>query len=186
MTHILNAHIPLNLTTTTSTRIATNLMTYVDTVSQETCHEILNAHYHQYMPTLIKLDDFTEDQKFEASQVISGRDTDRYVDYGKCWLDGLPRCTVQLLTDRNTRRAIIHFTDAYPRPSCLASVQFLIRNNELQMIATFRSWELKTFAKYDVCLLLEMAKEVSRHLHGITLGTLYINAASAHVMSNVT
>jgi hypothetical protein len=54
------------------------------------------------------------------------------------------------------------------------------------MIATFRSWELKTFAKYDVCLLLEMAKEVSRHLHGITLGTLYINAASAHVMSNVT
>jgi hypothetical protein len=164
---------------------ANNLITYVDATSGKKCVELLNVQYCQYMPTLVKVLEFTEDQQKEALSVVNNTsDSIRYVDYGKCWMDGLPRCTVQLLTDRHTRRAIIHFSDTYPHPSCLMSVQFMIRNDKLQMFATFRSWELETFAKYDLCMLLEMAKEMARHLHEIPLGALYISASSAHIFEN--
>ncbi len=175
---LFNAHVPLHLRTFSSKAKALDMHVY------DNVHELVNYHAYQYMPTLLKVNDFTDEHKAEAAKVLNGEDSDHYIKYGTYWRNGLPRCTVQLLQDRNTRRAIILFSDEYPQPSCLSSVQFLIRNQQLELIANFRSWELQVYAKYDICLLLEMAKEVSRHLADIPLGNLYINAASAHIIIN--
>lgn len=182
MKHILNAHTLLSLTAPKQFG-TNNIQIYTDPKSGKTYHELVNAHYTQFMPTLEKISNFTEDQLNEALSIVNGtEDSVRYKGYSECWRDGLPRCTAQLLTDKNTRRAVIHFIDTFPQPSCLMSIQFLVRNNQLDLIANFRSWELELFAKYDICLLLEMAKEMSRHLGNTPLGNLYINAGSAHIM----
>lgn len=174
--NIFNAHVPLHLRTSNAAR-ALDLHIY------DNVHELINYHAYQFMPSLLSVSDFTEDMKYHAKIVVEGIEpSDRYLDYGTYWRNGLPRCTVQLLQDRNTRRAIILFSDKYPQPSCLSSIQFLIRNQRLELIANFRSWELVEFARYDLCLLLEMAKEMSRHLSDIPLGNLYINATSAHIV----
>lgn len=175
--NIFNAHLSLNLKSLTTCR-AKDLYVY------DNVHELINASYSQYMPTLLNIDDFTEDQKKQAKLVVEAVEpSDRYdADYSTCWRNGLPRCTVQLLTNINTRRAVILFTDKFPQPSCLSSIQFLVRNQQLELIANFRSWELQEFAKYDLCLLLEMAKEMSRHLADIPLGNLFIHVGSAHIL----
>jgi thymidylate synthase len=125
-----------------------------------------------------------EDKHYqEINQVLEYKDTERYNNYSFWWSKGLPKCTVELLKDNFSRRAIIQFLGNAYSPSCLSSLQFLIRNNKLNAIANFRSWELSDFGPYDVLLIKRFTGEMSRHLNNIEIEYLYFNAGSAHILT---
>ena len=87
----------------------------------------------------------------------------------------------------NSRQAVIHIKeprDLINRPSkdvnCTIALQFLIRNNKLDMITTMRSNDIWLGLPYDVfnftCMQIQMAMEL-----GVEIGTYYHNAASLHL-----
>jgi thymidylate synthase len=125
--------------------------------------------------------DWTEDQMKECQAVMHMHKTERYAKYSDYFWNGLPKCTVELAKNASSRRAIIHFGHAEMIPSCLASIQFLIRDKVLDMIASFRSWDIGEFAQYDLCVLEAMALEAQRHFNVESLGKLYVNVGSAHI-----
>lgn len=124
---------------------------------------------------------WSEDQLKERRAVMDIRKTERYAGYADAFWKGLPKCTVELCRDKVSRRAVIHFGVDNEVPSCLCVVQFLIRNDTLDVIASFRSWEIGTFAQYDLCILEVFALEAKRHFSVAQLGTLFINAGSTHI-----
>jgi len=141
--------------------------------------ELLNVRFDFSLKFLLEVVWSVEHME-EAFKVIDLRSSDRYNGYQEPWKKGLAKCTVSLLKDLNTRRAIIHFVA--DRPTCLMTVQFLVRNEHLEIVANFRSWEIEHFGPYNLCLLSMMAQEMSRHLGSIPLGTLHINVGSAHII----
>lgn len=127
-----------------------------------------------------------EDKHYKETQaVLEYLETARYDNYSFWWSKGLPKCTVELLKDKSSRRAIIQFFGNKHSPSCLSSLQFLIRNDRLNTIANFRSWELSEYGPYDVLLIKKFTEEMSRHLHNIQIEYIYFNAGSAHVIQTI-
>ena len=125
--------------------------------------------------------EWTEDQVKEAQAVRFGHHTERYMGYYKYWNYGVSEVIAELERDTNSRRAIIYFGHKEEIPSCLISLQFLIRHNALDVIANFRSWELETFASYDLCLIFNLSNLLCTIIGHLDLGKLYVNAGSAHI-----
>ena len=113
-------------------------------------------------------------------------------NYGWCIRDKYPfdqwEMVKELLKrDPNSRQAVIHIKeprDLVKRPSkdvnCTISLQFLIRDDKLDMIVTMRSNDLWLGLPYDLfnftCMQIQMAMEL-----GVGIGTYYHNAASLHL-----
>ena len=87
----------------------------------------------------------------------------------------------------NSRQAVIHIKeprDVIKRPTkdlnCTLTLQFLIRENKLDMIVNMRSNDIWLGLPYDVfnftCMQIQMAMEL-----GVDIGTYYHNAASLHL-----
>ena len=92
-----------------------------------------------------------------------------------------------LQKDPNSRQAVIHIKeprDVVNRPSkdvnCTIAMQFLLRDNKLDLIVTMRSNDIWLGLPYDVfnftCMQIQMAMEL-----GVEIGTYYHNAGSLHL-----
>lgn len=94
-----------------------------------------------------------------------------------------------LLTDRQSRQAVINIWREQPRPSkdipCTLSMQFLIRDGLLHSVVTMRSQDLWLGYSYDVfsfsmvaLFLLLMLKKQGVN---VKLGDLFLNVGSQHI-----
>jgi thymidylate synthase len=92
-----------------------------------------------------------------------------------------------LKSNPNSRQAVIHIKeprDLIKRPSkdvnCTIAMQFLLRNNKLDLIVTMRSNDIWLGLPYDVfnftCMQIQMAMEL-----GVEIGVYYHNAGSLHM-----
>jgi len=128
------------------------------------------------------LKDFSEDQLKEAEGVLFGEISERYsIDYHKSYIKFVKEVQKELIRDFNSRRAIIKFvSDPELTQPCLISLQFIIRDTKLNVIANLRSSELRDFLPYDLCLIKMITEEINSKLK-LRIGNVYINAASAHV-----
>ena len=149
------------------------------TIDNRKYQEIINCQYHFNLWDLCHYN-WLEIHQSEAHRMLQGLTSKKYKGYYSSWDKGLKRCLKELNEDLYTRRAVIHFiNDKLP---CLETVQFLVRNHSLSVIANFRSWELENFALYDLCLLSNMSRRVYNEFHNITLNKLTVNVGSAHIL----
>lgn len=92
-----------------------------------------------------------------------------------------------LIENPNTRQAVVHIKEArdivkYPVKdlNCTVSLQFLLRDNMLNLITTMRSNDIWIGLPYDVfnftCMQIQMAMEL-----GVKIGYYYHNAGSLHL-----
>ena len=92
-----------------------------------------------------------------------------------------------LQSNANSRQAIIHIKEArnpLDNPTkdlnCTIALQFLLRNNKLDLIVTMRSNDIWLGLPYDLfnftCMQIQMAMEL-----GVDIGTYYHNAGSLHI-----
>lgn len=92
--------------------------------------------------------------------------------------------------DSGTRQAVIHIKEArnvIENPTkdlnCTVSLQFLLRNNALDMITTMRSNDVWLGLPYDVfnftCMQIQMAMELN-----VNIGKYYHNVGSLHLYKN--
>ena len=92
-----------------------------------------------------------------------------------------------LQENTNSRHAIIHIKEArnlIDNPTkdlnCTIALQFLLRNNKLDLIVTMRSNDIWLGLPYDLfnftCMQIQMAMEL-----GVEVGTYYHNAGSLHI-----
>ena len=92
-----------------------------------------------------------------------------------------------LTKDPSSKQAVIHIKEArniIENPTkdlnCTTTIQFLIRNNKLNMIVTMRSNDVWLGLPYDVfnftCMQIQMAMELN-----IDIGVYYHNAGSLHL-----
>jgi thymidylate synthase len=129
---------------------------------------------------------FTEDHELEAKNVLLGKTSVRYsIDYHRAYINYFKHVVYELQHYQNSRRAIIKFVSSpeLTQP-CLISLQFLIRDKKLNVIANFRSSELEEFLQYDLCLIKLITSNVKAKLdNGIKLNKLHLNLASAHVFA---
>lgn len=94
---------------------------------------------------------------------------------------------ILLSTKENSRQAVIHIKEARDLVNndskdvnCTIALQFLLRNNKLDLIVTMRSNDIWLGLPYDVfqftCMQIQMAMEL-----GVEIGTYYHNAGSLHM-----
>lgn len=92
-----------------------------------------------------------------------------------------------MMADPNTRQAVIHIKEArdlvyFPTKdvNCTIALQFLLRNNKLDLVVTMRSNDIWLGLPYDVfnftCMQIQMAMEL-----GVEIGTYYHNVGSLHL-----
>lgn len=92
-----------------------------------------------------------------------------------------------LQSNTNSRQAIIHIKEArnlVDNPTkdlnCTIALQFLLRNNKLDLIVTMRSNDIWLGLPYDLfnftCMQIQMAMEL-----GVDIGMYYHNAGSLHI-----
>lgn len=113
-------------------------------------------------------------------------------NYGYCIRDKFGfdqwECAKQILkNDLNSRQAVIHIKEArntVNNPTkdlnCTIALQFLLRDNKLDLITTMRSNDIWLGLPYDLfnftCMQIQMAMEL-----GVDVGTYYHNAGSLHL-----
>lgn len=113
-------------------------------------------------------------------------------NYGHCirkkfGFDQWETCKQILMNDKSSRQAVIHIKEArdiIKNPTkdlnCTIALQFLVRNNKLDLIVTMRSNDIWLGLPYDLfnftCMQMQMAMEL-----GIEVGTYYHNAGSLHM-----
>lgn len=113
-------------------------------------------------------------------------------NYGYCirkkfGFDQWETCKQILQNDKSSRQAVIHIKEArdiIKNPTkdlnCTIALQFLVRNNKLDLIVTMRSNDIWLGLPYDLfnftCMQMQMAMEL-----GIEVGTYYHNAGSLHM-----
>ena len=111
--------------------------------------------------------------------------------YGPPLRDQLPHAVHALVGDPQTRQAVVTLWRQRPGPSrdvpCTVALQWLIRDNELNCVATMRSSDAWLGLPYDVfafsCISAYvhscLETSASRVKHG--LGNLYLTLASSHL-----
>lgn len=93
----------------------------------------------------------------------------------------------QLLQRKNSRQAVMHIKEARDlvnNPTkdvnCTIALQWMLRNNKLDLIVTMRSNDIWLGLPYDLfnftCMQIQMAMEL-----GVEVGTYYHNAGSFHI-----
>lgn len=105
-----------------------------------------------------------------------------------------PKITEQLMyigecldTDPHSRQAVINIWRENPRASkdvpCTLSLQFLVRENELHVIANMRSSDIWLGLPYDIFNFTCVANYVRLvwHQPRLQLGTLTVNMGSSHL-----
>lgn len=92
-----------------------------------------------------------------------------------------------LKSDHDTRQAIIHLHTPNNKKTndevCTLSLQFLIRDNKLNMITTMRSNDIVLGFTYDV-FAFTMLQEIMANELNVEVGTYYHNAGSMHIYEN--
>lgn len=92
-----------------------------------------------------------------------------------------------LREDSDSRQAIIHLHTPNNEKTndevCTLSLQFLIRDNKLNMITTMRSNDIFLGFTYDV-FAFTMLQEILANELGVELGTYYHNVGSMHIYKN--
>lgn len=92
-----------------------------------------------------------------------------------------------LKDDHDTRQAIIHLHTPNNKKTndevCTLSLQFLIRENKLNMITTMRSNDVVLGFTYDV-FAFTMLQEIMANELNVEVGTYYHNAGSMHIYEN--
>ena len=104
-------------------------------------------------------------------------------DHGDCSWN---RCKRLLINDQDSRRAVITFdvldgSDLITRDkSCLTTMQFLVREGKLSMVANMRSNDIYLGLPYDVFLFTMMQEVMALEL-GVDVGTYVHFVGSLHV-----
>ena len=123
---------------------------------------------------------------------ISDDGTNVNSNYGYCIKDKFGfdqwECAKKILkNDVNSRQAVIHIKEARDTVNnptkdlnCTIALQFLLRDNKLDLITTMRSNDIWLGLPYDLfnftCMQIQMAMEL-----GVDVGTYYHNAGSLHL-----
>lgn len=173
--------------------------------------EVIAGQYKVSMPAYLNLKDRKINFSFmfaEAWWIISGsnrlNDIRPYMNvYGNFSDDGIflrgaygPKIIDQmgyivdvLEKDLDSRQAVLNIWRERPGISkdipCTTNMQFLIRNNKLDMVTTMRSHDLILGFTYDVFTFSMVAKSIQLLLHirgiEVDLGDLYVTAGSMHI-----
>ena len=92
-----------------------------------------------------------------------------------------------LKNDHDTRQAIIHLHTPNNKKTndevCTLNLQFLIRDNKLNMITTMRSNDVVLGFTYDV-FAFTMLQEIMANELNVEVGTYYHNVGSMHIYEN--
>lgn len=104
--------------------------------------------------------------------------------YGPKVISQMPNVIYTLRDDRDSRQAVISIWRKNPGPSkdipCTLSLQFLIRENKLHLVAFMRSSDIWMGMPYDMFSFTMIAYTVARKL-GVELGSCSITAGSMHL-----
>ena len=89
---------------------------------------------------------------------------------------------VTILKDNpNTRKAVLTFIPyGDKKVPCITSIQFLVRNNKLNIFYTSRSQDIFRKFPLDAMCIVSIAEEVAKQLN-IELGFVNANIISAHI-----
>jgi hypothetical protein len=133
---------------------------------------------------------YTPDHIAQAQSVIFNSYSPRYtLSYRESYTKYEERVIDALNADLSTRQAVMKFVargKTEPEP-CLSSLQFIVRNDKLDVVANWRSLELREFLPYDLCLIYHITAVIQGSINEfIPLGTLYANVGSAHQFLNDT
>lgn len=99
---------------------------------------------------------------------------------------GLNQVITELLREDTSRRAVFPITA--PR-SCLTSIQFLVRSDTLELVATFRSQEAELCLPWDAYHLsqvrLQLLEQLRQHeqFTNLQVGVIICHVGSLHVES---
>lgn len=103
------------------------------------------------------------------------------------WRNQVDGVIQELTRDRDSRRAVIAiyqsedlFGGGGLNTPCTLNLQFLIRDNKLQLIANMRSSDVVRGLTYDLFVFTMIQEYVARRL-GIALGEYFHNAGSLHM-----
>lgn len=173
--------------------------------------ERLAEQYTVDMPAYIDLDERKVNVNFmfaEAAWIISGSNRlsdltptmKRYADfsddgvflrgaYGPKVVDQLGYVVDTLEKDNDSRQAVLNIWRERPGESkdipCTTNMQFIIRDNKLNMITTMRSHDIVLGFTYDVFSFSMVAKAVQLLLKdrgiNVDLGQLTVTAGSMHL-----
>lgn len=102
--------------------------------------------------------------------------------YGPKVIDQLGWAASEIANDLDTRRAYINIWRERPGPSkdlpCTTGMQFLVRDNKLNMMVFMRSQDVVWGMPYDIFTFSAIAKYMQLHLyqtHGVPVGTGWLN-----------
>ena len=174
-------------------------------------HEVLNGSYSVPMPAYLDYEERDVNVNFmfaEAAWIVSGsnklsevsRHMKKYADfsddglflrgaYGPKVVDQIGYVADSIIKDNDTRQAVMTIWRERPAPSkdipCTVAMQFLLRDNKLNMITTMRSNDIILGFTYDVFTFSMVAAALQRILKAggldVELGTLFVNAGSLHL-----
>lgn len=173
--------------------------------------EVLGAQYKVQAPAFVSLEERNLNYAFmfaEAAWIISGSNRlsgitpymkkyENYSDegvflngaYGPKIVDQLPYIVSCLKKDPDSRQAVINIWREKPSSSkdipCTTTLQFLIRDNKLNMIVNMRSQDIVLGLVYDVfsfsmvlCASLILLRNENASVRS---GSVYLNIGSLHL-----
>ena len=112
-----------------------------------------------------------------------------YIIFHKYFKNQLEECIDLLFKDKNTRRAVIHLSDPFLNKittkdmQCTMSIQFLLRNDELDMTVYMRSNDVVYGLPYDFIFFESIHQYLAKRLN-CKVGWYIHNATSLHLYLN--
>lgn len=110
-----------------------------------------------------------------------------YIIHREWGFDQLEQCRDMLISDPDTRRAVLNINRAHSRKAttkdehCTLSVQFLCRPPLLYVIVNMRSQDLWTGFAYDVAYFTSLAQWMARGLTNVMEIELHLHVGSMHI-----
>lgn len=120
-----------------------------------------------------------------GARIFGIHNEDEFIEYyKKIEFDQWKDCVNKLKNDKDTRQAIIHLHTPNDQKTkdevCTLTLQFLIRDNKLNMITTMRSNDIILGFTYDVFAFTFMQELMANEL-GVDLGFYCHNVGSMHI-----
>lgn len=143
--------------------------------------------YNSKNPKWKAIDRFSNFWKNISDDGVTINSNYGYCIHKKFGFDQWELCKTLLKNDVNSRQAVIHIKECrnlVSKPTkdlnCTIALQFLLRDNKLDLITTMRSNDLWLGLPYDLfnftCMQIQMAMELD-----VDVGKYYHNAGSLHV-----
>lgn len=110
--------------------------------------------------------------------------------YGPKFIDQISWAASELANDLDSRRCYINIWRERPGPSkdipCTTGIQFIVRDNQLNVIVNMRSQDVVWGMPYDILTFSAIGKFMQVFLWsvkniGVGLGKLYVRAGSLHI-----